>query len=341
MRLLLFVSFAMLAAPAAIAQSPLGSTSPADGAFERAAALVRDGHGDAGRQVVDSIFVRTRTGTMEHADALYWRAALAMDTQQAEGDYRRLVVEYPLSRRVDRALLALAQLEFARNDRERALAHLQRLEREHPAGEVRPTAAFWMARIRFDMNDAPRACASLDDAQRLARPEDAELRNQVEFYLSRCLGVDRAAVASTPQAAPQAAPQRQAAANQPSANPPANRQPAATQPPASRQPATQPPASRQPATPPPANRQPAAPAAQGPGSSFAVQVAAYDTAAEAEALVRRLAARTVVARVSGTSKPFRVRTGNFASHAAATAALNELRTRGIHGFVVDESAPTP
>ena len=70
----------------------------------------------------------------------------------------------------------------------------------------------------------------------------------------------------------------------------------------------------------------------------AVQIAAYNTAAEAEALVRRLRARNVTARVSGTVKPFRVRTGNHATRAEANAALRELRARGIHGFVVDESA---
>ena len=57
-----------------------------------------------------------------------------------------------------------------------------------------------------------------------------------------------------------------------------------------------------------------------------------------DALVQRLARRNVAARVSGDVRPFRVRTGSYSTRAGANAALAELRTRGIHGFVVDEAA---
>lgn len=328
----LAIAAAFLAAHSLSAQSPEPSgRTAADAAFERAAALVRDGHGDAGRQIVDSIFVRTRTGTPEHAEALYWRAALAMDTQQAEGDYRRLVVEYPVTRRVDRALLALAQLELARNDRERALAHLQRIEREHPNGDARPTAAFWTARIRFDMNDAPRACAALDDALRLAPAGDVELRNQVEFLASRCEGIDRvvgrqASGVGRNQTA--VGVRESGVGGSPEAGGSGIRE-------AKIDSAAVPPAR----TPPSVPQSGVAPDARRPTPiAFSVQVAAYDTRAEADALVQRLARRNVVARVSGTAKPFRVRTGNYATRAAANAALADLRTRGIHGFIVDEQA---
>lgn len=303
------------------------ATTPADAAFQRAAALVRDGQGEAGRQIVDSIFVRTRTGTPEHAEALYWRAALAMDAQQAEGDYRRLVVEYPLSPRVERGLLALAQLEIARNDRERALTHLRRIAREHPAGTLRASAAFWTARVRFDMNDAPRACAALDEAQRLASADDVELRNQITYYAGRCRGVERIAEADAPGSGSRAAtpPADDAATRNPPSLPPAAGEPAA----GSRTP---------PAAAPAAARAPVPAAGPATPAVYAVQVAAYDTAAEAEALVRRLRTRNVVARVSGTTRPFRVRTGRYATRAEANAALRDLRSRGIHGFIVNEAA---
>jgi cell division septation protein DedD len=308
----------LAAARPALAQAR--PATPVDDAYVRAAALVRDGQGEAGRQIVDSVFVRTRTGTPEHAEALFWRAALAMDAQQAESDYRRLVVEYPLSPRVDRALLSLAQLELARNDRERALTHLVRIEREHPAGEARAMAAFWTARVRFDMNDAPRACASLDDALRLAAPGDVELQNQAEFYRPRCDGVVRASSADEVGARGTGVGGNRndtARSAVDSTVAPVSRPPAAVSAPDSR---------------------PPSPDAVTPRRTYSVQIAAYETAAEAEALVRRLRARNVTARVSGTVKPFRVRTGNHATRAEANAALRELRARGIHGFVVDESA---
>lgn len=280
--------------------------SDASRAFQRAAALVRDGQGEEGRRIVDSLFVRAREGTPGHAEALYWRAALARDAQQAERDYRQLVVNYPLATHTGRALLALAQIELARNDRERAIAHLQRLEREHPAGDTRAIAAFWMARIRFDMSDEPRACAALDEAQRRAPESDVELRNQIEFLATRCVGVARAdsvtaGRTATNRPAPEAAPATAGAAE---------RRPAAS-------------------TPSPTARR---------AASYAVQVAAYDTRADAEALVKRLARREVAARVVGTKQPFRVWTGNYATRADASAAQRKLRERSIHGFVVQQPA---
>lgn len=293
--------------------------SDASQAFQRAAALVRDGQGEEGRRIVDSLFVRAREGTPGHAEALYWRAALARDAQQAERDYRQLVVNYPFAAYTDRALLALAQIELARNDRERAIAHLQRLEREHPNGDTRAVAAFWMARVRFDMNDEPRACAALDEAQRRAPESDAELRNQIEFLATRCVGVARADSASAGRAT--------------ASRPATDDAPAESG--ASERPRTAPAASGTSQR----SRTASSPAAGSRRSaSFAVQVAAYDTRADAEALVKRLARRDIAARVVGTKRPFRVWTGNYATRSEATAAQRKLRERSIHGFVVQQPA---
>ena len=314
----------LLAAASAVAVPVRAQDAPSPaGAYERAATLVRDGQGAQGRRIVDSLFVRTQPGTPEHAEALYWRAALALDAEQAERDYRRLVVEYPVSQRVDRALLALAQLELARNDRERALAHLQRLEREHPAGETRAEAAFWMARIRFDMNDAPRACAALDDAHRLVAAADVELKNQIEFQTARCAGVVRFGTTASVDTAP--AVDRRPSAENTSA---VDRRPSA--------------APADTARTAPGAVQPAVPVVAADGrrrTVYAVQLAAYNTRADADALVTRLKARNIVARVSGTVKPFRVRTGSYSTRAQAVAAMRELAARGIEGFIAEEPAP--
>lgn len=293
-RLILAFTIALAGAMPAAAQ-----TSDLDRAYARAAGLVRDGQGAEGRRIVDSLFVRAREGTAEHAEALYWRAALASDTHQAERDYRQLVVDYPLSPRAGRALLALAQLELTRGDRERALAHLQRLEREHPSSDVRPTAAFWMARIRFDMGDEPRACTALDVAQRAVAADDVELRNQMDFLATRCVGVSRDTINGVASRASGVG----------------------------RATGTATPVERSRPTPDPQ-----------PRTSFAVQLAAYDTRADAQALVARLARRDVTARVVGSAKPFRVWTGSYATRADANAALRALRERRIDGFVVQQPA---
>jgi hypothetical protein len=68
---------------------------------------------------------------------------------------------------------------------------------------------------------------------------------------------------------------------------------------------------------------------------YSVQLAAYDTRAEAEAAVRRFATQSIDARIDGTEKPFRVRTGYYATRSAANAALATLKKRGHDGFVAE------
>jgi cell division protein FtsN len=68
---------------------------------------------------------------------------------------------------------------------------------------------------------------------------------------------------------------------------------------------------------------------------YSVQLAAFDTRPEAEARVRQLGARQIDARVDGERKPFRVRTGYFATRAEATAALARFKRAGFNGFVAE------
>jgi cell division protein FtsN len=79
--------------------------------------------------------------------------------------------------------------------------------------------------------------------------------------------------------------------------------------------------------------------ARRPRGAYTIQLAAYNTKPEAERLVARLATQGVNARVSGTTKPFRVRLGFHASRPEAQDEVNRLRARGIIGFVATESPP--
>jgi len=90
-------------------------------------------------------------------------------------------------------------------------------------------------------------------------------------------------------------------------------------------------------TPKPAPAPRAAAPAPRTATRYTVQVAAYNTRADAEGLVKKLAARGVKARVSGTSKPFRVRLGLHATRKEATDEAAALRKRGIEGFVAEEA----
>jgi cell division protein FtsN len=65
-----------------------------------------------------------------------------------------------------------------------------------------------------------------------------------------------------------------------------------------------------------------------------VQVAAYATRADAEALAAKLAARGYTARVSGAAAPFRVQVGPYATREAAAAGLERVRAAKLNGFVV-------
>jgi cell division protein FtsN len=364
---------------------------PNDSLFRHARRLVGEGNGVAGRALVDSLLRASDPITPAYGDALYWHGVVALTAAEAERDYRRVIVEYPLAYYRDDALLSIAELEQARGDRAGALAHLQRYVREHRMGKERGTAALGAARLAFELRDMPLGCSMLAEARRSATVADVELRNQIDAYgTSRCAGQNAAtAVASQPSAASASAPVSTAAAtiNAPSASAKVPAQPRATPPavvadtpaPITTKPITRPPtkpvaapsapvstmqppsspkssapksrASRPNAskstTPPsavsisaPRAARPATPATTTrPTTSYTVQLAAYDTRPPAEALVAKLATRGVKARVSGTSKPFRVRLDFYRTHQEAADVVAALKKRGMVGFVTTEARP--
>jgi len=68
---------------------------------------------------------------------------------------------------------------------------------------------------------------------------------------------------------------------------------------------------------------------------YSVQIAAFNKKSDAQALARRLKQRGFEVRVAGTTKPFRVRIGRYASRAEAEAALGRLKKARLTGRVVD------
>jgi cell division septation protein DedD len=337
-RLIISVSMLSFAAAGAVtAQVPLGADTvpeaaasqtssslprPAnDSLFRHARRLVSEGNGVAGRALVDSLLAAADPTTSAYGDALYWRGALAPTAADAEQDYRRVIVEYPLAYYAEDALLAIAELEQARGDRASALQHLERFVREHPSNPGRGIAALGAARLAFEERDNTTGCAMIAQARASTAQNDVELRNQIDYYGGRCTPAALAAAAPATTPVPAAPATHMPAAPVPAARP-------------SVPPTVKP---RAPVTPTPTPTRPA-PAARA-ATSYTIQLAAYNTHAEAARLVTTLKARGVKARVSGTSKPFRVRLDFYPTRRDAANEVMALKRRGIIGFVTEEARP--
>jgi cell division septation protein DedD len=282
--------------------SSLGAQAASDSVFARAQRMVSDGSATAGRALVDSMVRASRRGSPAYAEAIFWRASLAATSQQAEQDYRRLIVEYPLYARSGDVLLRLAQLELLRGNRDAAALHLRRIQTEHPEFGNQAAASYWLSRVLFEKNDLPGACGAIADAKRLVKPDDVELKNQIDYQDQQCAGV---VVASVDSAV-------------------GTQSPVVQETPASSSPA--------PAAAPKTERVPAAsPATTG---SYSVQIAAYNKLSQATALASRLSKRGFAARVDGKKAPFRVRIGKYETRAEAAAAQARIKKSGINGIVV-------
>jgi cell division septation protein DedD len=73
----------------------------------------------------------------------------------------------------------------------------------------------------------------------------------------------------------------------------------------------------------------------GRGKTYAVQVSAFASRNDAEAMAARLKKSGLDAHVDGVSRPFRVRVGHYGSYAEAAKALRDLKTRKLSGFVAE------
>ena len=314
----------------ASAQTNSASLPPNDSLFRRARRMVGEGNGTAGRAMVDSLLKRAEEGSTAYGDALFWRGALAQTAAEAESDYRRVIVEYPLSHYADDALLAIVELEQARGDRAGALAHLQRFVREHPVSPARGIAALAAARLAFDQRDNQVGCAMITEARASVSSTDVETRNQIDYFGGKCANV-ASEVAVAPVTSAPATPVRDTTKQ---------KKPAAAPP---KKPADVPPRTVaadtvvKPTAKPAATPTPTAPAKT--KGNYTIQLAAYATRADAEQLVKKLQAKGVMARVSGEAKPFRVRLDFYPTRQAAQEEVASLKARGIIGFVTEERPP--
>ncbi len=299
------------------------ASAPTDSVLRRAQRLVTDGQGAAGRALIDTVVSQAATQPARMAEALFWRAALAEQAATAERDYQRVTVEHALSPWSGEALLRLGQLAYARGERTAALRAFARLVVEQAETPIAPVGLFWKGRVLLEQGEMGPACDALRDAARRAAPNALELRNQVEFYAQRCRDVGSAApapstaVATSPTVPPTSATSSTGGAAS------ASRAEAATAVPPGAEPAPAP------------RAKPRAPTA-----TWALQVSAHSSRAEAARAARTLTNRGYAARVDGTTAPFRVRIGAYATEAEALKDQARAKKKGLKGArVVRVEAP--
>ena len=269
-------------------------TPAVEGTTARARAMVDGGDGAAARTLLDSLVGTVPVGTFDFAEALYWRAVLAERIGDAERDWKRLVIDVPLSPRTPDALVRLGELEMLRGHPAEARVYFTRLLRDFPSGVYREKGLLWLTRSYFEERNMAGGCGALDSLRGVEIAE-GELRLQSDELQRRCTGV---MATSTPVASEKPAASEKSV---PSGKPAISAKPVE-------------------------------------GSErYSVQLAAYDTRADADNAVQRLTKRDIDARIDGEQKPFRVRVGYYATRAEAASALNRLKKLGLTGFVAERT----
>jgi SPOR domain len=268
-----------------------------DSTLARVQQLVNAGDRQTARRLADSVLSVNSPGSPAYAEALYARAFATSSAADAERDYLRVSIEYPLSPRAEDALLMVAQLRLARNDRTGARRQFERLTRDYPSGALAGRAAFWAGRLALEDGDMAAGCPSIVLARQRVPAGDVELGNQIDYYVARCAGFNAARAMDSVRSD--------------SALPGGNRPSAAD------------------------SSQPVRATAPANQTQYSVQVAAFARERDATVLARRLRDRGFGVRVYGSKAPFRVRVGRYATREEATAAMERMRRSNVRGIVVE------
>jgi len=199
-RAVLVMAVAGCAAMLLIAPALSAQVTPAvERVSARARALVDGGDGATARMLMDSLVGAVPAGTADFAEALYWRAVLAEGIGDAERDWKRLVIDVPLSPRTPDALVRLGELDMLRGHPAEARVYFTRLLRDFPAGPYRTKGLLWLTRSYFDERNLTGGCTALDSLRRVEIP-DGELKLQSDELQRRCVGVPRTVAPVAPPA---------------------------------------------------------------------------------------------------------------------------------------------
>jgi len=304
--------------------------------IDRVRGLAGGGRGADARLLLDSLVAASANASLNAAgstdanlaEALFWRAALSEQAADAERDWKRLVLDVPLSARAPAALLKLGDSETTRGRSSAARVYYERLLRDYGAAPERWRATIGISRSYFDDRDVAHACATLS-ATRLGEVPDGELRLQAQALHTRCANERGKLAAVSAPVAPSVAPPVTAS----NARKDVGNSKAVA--PASSSAAERASRGAERVADAPAEKSVEKSVGKSSGIRYSVQVAAYDTKAQADAVVKKLAKRGFKARVDGTRKPFRVRVGSYATHGEADAALARMKKAGQKGFIAE------
>lgn len=178
--LLLLVGVAFAATPRTV------SSQNVDTALARIERLIVGGDRSSARYLTDSLIATLAPESPRLADALYWRAQSATSAADAERDYLRIAVEHSFTPRAPDALMALAQLEYARGNRVAARRRFDRALLDYPTGRHVARASLWSGRLAIEDRDHAAGCATLSAGVPHLTPDDVELRNQFDYFLAQC-----------------------------------------------------------------------------------------------------------------------------------------------------------
>ncbi len=283
-------------------------TAAVTATITRARAQLDGGQGNAARNTMDSLVAALTPGSIDLVEALHWRAAMAERLPEAERDWKRLLIESPLSARAADALLRLSELEALRGQHELSRQHAERLLLDHAQSPMRSRAQLMIARSWFAQNNSDNGCTALASVGTADLIGETKL--QADELTSRCSS--NATVASRTTNAPNS-PQASTSQRNSSQRAPDQKTVSNT------------------AT----NAVSSTVSNTNKKGRYSVQLAAYARKADADDMVKRLQSMSVDARVDGNVAPFRVRTGYYETRASATAALETFTKRGMKGFVAE------
>jgi cell division septation protein DedD len=165
--------------------------------------LAQDGRIDSARAILKRMEQSTAPTDTLFPGILYSSALVAPTAEDVRRQLQRVIVEYPFSPWAEPAMIALAQLDYANGDPAATGRTLEKFRTDHAASSLYTVAALWGARAAFDVNDPRAACQWVGEG--LARAGgDASTRAEL-LALSRRCPVTPGTIA-TPVPAPPATP---------------------------------------------------------------------------------------------------------------------------------------
>ena len=165
--------------------------------------LAQDGRIDSARATLKRMEQSTVPTDTLFPGILYSSALISPTAEEVRQRLQRVIVEFPFSRWAEPSMIALAQLDYANGDPAGAGRTLDKFRTDHATSSLYPIAALWGARAGFDVNDSSVACQWVRDGLSRAG-DDASTRAELAALGRRCAVAGTVNVAQAPAPPPPA-----------------------------------------------------------------------------------------------------------------------------------------